>query len=201
MEEKFKVSAGLVTLMILLGVADAALLEGLPQAEVTEVTEVTEVAEVTEVLPPTPSGSVRKAQGPDIMETLVSNSFTFSETREKFILAPVVEKSTDTLSAKALLIDGDRAGAIGWISSPHVKKHYIVLKEALHSAFTPDVQNLLDETQRRENHPTRNLLTFLDTGILPERVVFVRVRERLYEFHIAEGSSDVIFNLIEDLTK
>ena len=194
MNEKMKVTSGLLTLMILLGVADAALLEGLPKkAEVAQ-----EIPAKTQI---EPTGGVRKATGPDVLESLISNSFTFSDTREKFILSPVVGKSSDTLTAKALLIDGDRAGAIGWISSPHVKKHYLVLKEALHSAFTPEVQDLLDETQRRENHPTRNLLTFLDAGILPERVVFVRVRERLYEFHIAEGSSDKIFNLIEDLTK
>tara|TARA_Y100000310_G_scaffold175693_1_gene175745 strand:+ start:1612 stop:2217 length:606 start_codon:yes stop_codon:yes gene_type:complete len=201
MNEKVKVTVGLLALMLLLGVADATFLEGAPEkAEIAQADPV--VAQPTQPnLPPPPNGGVRKATGPDILQTLVSNQFTFNDTREKFILAPVLRDSSDSLEAKALLIDGDRAGAIGWVSSPNVKKHYLVLKEALHSAFTPEVKDLLDETQRRENHPTRNLLTFLDTGILPERVVFVRVRERLYEFHIVEGSSEAIFNLIEDLTE
>lgn len=209
MNEKMKVTMGLLTMMLLLSITDIALLEGLPNAEVAEGIEGTEGAEVesgdTSPQPevpttPTPANGVRKATGPDVLETLVSNQMTFSDTREKFVLAKVIETGRDTLTTKAILIDGDRAGAIGWIDSPNVKKHYLVLKEALHSAFTPEVKDLLDETQRRENHPTRNLLTFFDSGILPERVVFVRVRERLYEIHIAEGSSNAIFNLIEDLT-
>jgi len=82
-----------------------------------------------------------------------------------------------------------------------IEQDYLALKEALHTAFTVNVQNLLDETQRRENRPIRNLLTFIDTGLFPERMVFVRVRERLYEFHVKEGSSEEIFNLIEELTQ
>jgi len=189
---------------VLLGVADSALLEGLPKKEAKVIAfedpVVVQQPTTTSVSPP-PTGGVRKATGPNVLQALVSNAFTFDDTRERFVLKKVLEGSSDTITMKSLLIKGDRAGAIGWVSSPNVKKHYLVLKEALHSAFTPEVKDLLDETQRRENHPTRNLLTFLDPGILPERVVFVRVRERLYEFHIAEGASNAIFNLIEDLTK
>ena len=204
MTDKTTVTTGLITLMVLLGVADGVLVEGLPTTTepATVVDTNQRINEPTNSLPSdaAPVGAVRKNQGPDVLQTLISNTFTFGDSRDTFILAQVVDTKTDTLNTKALLIDGDRAGAIGWIDSPNVKRHYLVLKEALHSAFTPDIRDLLDETQRRENHPTRNLLTFIDPGILPERVVFVRVRERLYEFHIAEGSSDVIFNLIEDLT-
>jgi hypothetical protein len=204
MKEKTKVTIGLLSLMLLLGIADSALLEGLPEKERQEIVfddPVVQQQPDTPTVTPAPTGGVRKALGPDILQTLVSNNFTFDDTRERFILTKVLEGNQDTVTTKALLIKGDRAGAIGWISSPNVKKHYLVLKEALHSAFTPEVKDLLDETQRRENHPTRNLLTFFDPGILPERVVFVRVRERLYEFHISEGSSNAIFNLIEGLTK
>ena len=208
MNEKMKVTAGVLTLMLLLFIADATLIEGMPkeaQAEVisidTQPTTPPPTKSPTPNTPPATGGGVRKATGPDVLEALVKNSFTFDNTRERFVLTKVLEGNTDTVTTKALLIDGDRAGAIAWIGSPNVKKHYLVLKEALHSAFTPEVKDLLDETQRRENHHTRNLLTFFDPGILPERVVFVRVRERLYEFHIAEGSSNAIFNLIEDLTK
>ena len=49
--------------------------------------------------------------------------------------------------------------------------------------------------------PTRNLLTFLDPGLSSERIVFVRVRERLYELHVAPGKDDVLFELVEALTQ
>lgn len=202
MHQKLSITAGLILTMILLGVSDAVLVEGLPKnAELAQEDPI--IIDTTTPTPTTtsPEGGVRKSTGPDVLTTLISNGFTFADSREKFILSQVLQGGTDILQTKAILVNGDRAGAIGWVESPDVKKYYVVLKEALHSAFTPKVQDLLDETQRRENHPTRNLLTFFDPGILPERIVFVRIQERMYELHIQEGSSDKIFNLLEDLTR
>ena len=216
MEEKLKITSGLLTLMLLLGIADVALVEGLPKAS-DQVAQVPTTNNQQPTTSPTPSkpkppvatppstqppvGGVRKSQGPDVLESLINNQFTFTDSREKMILQKVIPQGETILNTKVLLLNGDRAGSIAWVSSPNVKKYYLVLKEALHSAFTPDVSDLLDETQRREGHPTRNLLTFLDPGLSQERVVFIRVRERLYEFRVAEGASEAIFDLIEDLTK
>jgi len=77
----------------------------------------------------------------------------------------------------------------------------LALKEALHTTFSPEMRDLVDEVQTREGRPPRNLLTFLDPAINSERVVFIRVRERLYEFHIAPGRDDSIYDLIESLTQ
>ena len=196
-----KVTTGLLTLMTLLGVADAALLEGMPVQEKTEVAVVDEPTVSPTPSTPTPTGGVRRNQGPNIAEVLKRRQFTMIEANEKIILQKIIPTGEATLQSYALLKDGDRAGMIAWTNSSKVKQYYLVLKEALHSAFTSDVQDLLDETQRREGRPTRNLLTFFDPGLLSERVVFVRVREQLYEFHIPEGSSGIIFDLIEELTK
>lgn len=206
MAEKVKITVSILALMLILGVADVVVLEGSPsyQAKQTDATTPTVISrhepEPEEPTSTGPNGGVRKNDGPNVEKTLGLQGFSITETSEKIILDTVVTGG-DTVERKALLMNGDRAGVMAWVSSPQVKKHYVVLKEALHSAFTPEVQDLLDETQRRESHPTRNLLTFFDPGLLSERVVFVRVRERLYEFHVAEGASDQIFNLIEDLTK
>lgn len=206
MTEKVKITTGVLLIMLLLGAADVFVLEGSPGYQMVAQTDtgpepIIDRTSSSSSEPSTPpSGGVRKNDGPNVEKTLGLRGFSITDTSGKIILDSVVTGG-DTVESKALLLDNDRAGAIAWVSSPDVKKHYLVLKEALHSAFTPEVQDLLDETQRRENHPTRNLLTFYDPGLLPERVVFVRVRERLYEFHVAEGASDEIFNLIEDLTK
>jgi len=96
--------------------------------------------------------------------------------------------------------DGDRIGLIAWADSPQVKIYLLALKEALHSTFSPEMRDLVDEAQEREGKALRNLLTFLDPAINEERVVFIRIRERLYEFHVAEGKDAVVFDLIETLT-
>jgi len=197
-----KATVGLLTTMILLGVADAALLEGMPTQKMAVISENEPTTPIVKLpTKPNTSGEVSRYLGPDIKDVLKKRGFTTANTREKIILEKIIPKEEATLQSYVLLKDGDRAGMIAWTNTPKVKQFYLVLKEALHSAFTSDVQDLLDETQRREGRPTRNLLTFFDPGLLSERVVFVRVREQLYEFHITEGSSGVIFDLIEELTK
>ena len=203
MGSRMKATVGLLTTMILLGVADAALLEGMPTQKMSVTSEEEPTTNPIVKLPikPQVTGGVERYLGPDIKDLLKKRGFTTTDTREKIILEKIIPKEEATLQSYVLLKDGDRAGMIAWTNTPKVKQFYLVLKEALHSAFTSDVQDLLDETQRREGRPTRNLLTFFDPGLVSERVVFVRVREQLYEFHITEGSSGVIFDLIEELTK
>jgi len=78
---------------------------------------------------------------------------------------------------------------------------FLALKESLHGLFSPDMRDLLDENQAPEGKPPRNFLTFLDPAISEERLVFVRVRERLYEFHIAQAKEDAMYKLVETLTE
>ncbi|MDP7477545.1 MAG: hypothetical protein QF442_03795 [Candidatus Peribacteraceae bacterium] len=201
MEEKIKITAGLLLLMLILGTADIALVEGFPSEQPSEPTTTGRVDTNTpKPSKPLPPGGVAKFSGPNIEKLLSDQGFRMAEAREDSILQRVVPEGV-SIETHVMLRKGDRAGLIAWVNSPDVKRYYIVLKEALHSAFTPDVRDLLDETQRREGRPTRNLLTFFDPGIAPERVVFVRVRERLYEIRVSEGSSTEVFNLIEELTK
>lgn len=143
---------------------------------------------------------VKKLDGPNVRAIIDATNFSYVESAEKTFLGQlhIDDKPIHNL---ALLKNGDRAGSITWLYSPKVKIGYLTLKEALHSAFTPQVKDLLDETQSPEGRPVRNILTFFDPGLSEERIVFIRVRESLYEFHIAEGSDDDIFILIDELTK
>ena len=101
----------------------------------------------------------------------------------------------------ALLLHGDRAGLIAWTESAEVKNYFLALKEALHASFSPRVKDLLDETQRIPGKPPRNFLSFLDECLSPERLVFLRVRERLYEIRITEGNDEAIFRAVDELTQ
>ena len=197
MPSKMLVTTGFLVLLFGLGTADAIFVEkSVPNLPGTD----------PEVIVGDTSGDggegVRKTEGPDVLEVLVTYEYTFSETEEQAILERVVLADTgDTVEKFVILKEGDRAAFLAWVDSPDVKTYFLSLKEALHRSFTTAVKDLMDEAQRREGKPTRNLLTFQDTGLLPERVVVVRVRERLYEFHILEGKDDLIFELIEELTK
>ena len=218
LKEKVLLTVGLLLGMLFLGVADATLVEGWPGAPIEG------IAAVPPVSPPgqgsnasdaqsvsalqgsgvaLPGGGIPLNQGADVLSTLVAHNFTFEDPTsiEKIVLDRVAPQSEATVEKHVLLLDGDRAGVIAWVESPKVKDYFLKVKEVLHGSFTTKVQDLIDETQRRENLPVRNLLTFFDPGLLPERVVFVRVRQRLFEIHIADGKSKELFDLIEELTQ
>ena len=145
------------------------------------------------------AGGVRKAQGPRIQDVLAALKFEPQETSEATLVEQVLPAGV-IINRLALLKDGDRAGLVAWLDSPDVQAHFLALKEALHVSFSTQVRDVIDEIQRREGKPPRNLLTFIDPGLSDERLVFIRVRERLYEFHVANGRDEVIFDLIEELT-
>lgn len=145
------------------------------------------------------TGGVKKKAGIDVLETVSSHGFTFENTDERTLVAGVVQ-NREPVQTRVLLKDGDRAGIISWIETPLVKEYFSTLKESLHPLFSPEVKDLLDEVQRNPGKPPRNFLTFLDPGISEERLVFIRVRDRLFEFHITTGKEDAMYQLIETLT-
>ncbi len=145
-----------------------------------------------------PVGGVRKQTGPNVKTALEADGFTTTSTNDLSFLAQI--GSGAQIDALAVLKDGDRAGSVTWIDSPKVKNYFIALKEALLTAFSPEMTDLKDETLRSDNGPVRNYLTFLDPSLSTERLVFVRVRERLYEFHVVIGKEEVMNTLIQSLT-
>jgi len=193
---RFLATAGLLAVLIGLGTADHLLTDVHPVGE--------EDAQLpTTPQPPTepaPPGAVRRSRGPDVMQTLVTLGLRFQNPDEGTLLEMIIADGT-TVYSQVVTKGGDRSGLVAWAESPRVKVHFLSLKEALHSSFSPGVQDLIDETQRVPGRPVQNLLTFLDPGLSEERLVFIRVRERLYEFHVAEGKDDEMFGLIEELTK
>jgi len=146
-----------------------------------------------------PSKGVAKHAGADIRPVLVQNGFTFDASQESTMLAQVLPSDAD-VSTLALLKDGDRAGFVAWVDSGQVKAYFIALKDALLTSFSTNLKDLRDETLVEAEQPVRNVLTFIDPSLSDERVVFVRVRERLMEFHIAPGSEDAMFGLIDALS-
>lgn len=147
------------------------------------------------------SSGVNKAKGPDVTGTIAALGLTAGQTNDPLFLPKVIDSTEGSVQTAVLLQDGDRAGLIAWSESAGVKIAFLALKEALHRSFTPAIADLIDETQQREGFPPRNFLSFIDTGISEERIAFARVRERLYEIHIAPGKDDVMFRLLDELSR
>jgi hypothetical protein len=145
-----------------------------------------------------PTG-VKKIEEVDILETVARMGFTAQQTEERSLLTGVIQRNED-VHTFVLLRDNDRAGLISWIETPLVKQYFLILKESLHTLFSPQLKDLLDETQNPAGKPPRNFLTFLDPAISEERLVFVRIRDRLIELHIGRGNEDALFALIEVLS-
>ncbi|OGJ62578.1 hypothetical protein A3C37_03970 [Candidatus Peribacteria bacterium RIFCSPHIGHO2_02_FULL_53_20] len=218
---KILVSTGILALMVALGIADAFLIEGgLPKEVLPDepyASDTPQSFDNAQDKPPQPAqtssissdstnsssspAGIRKATGPDVLLTLTRLGFEIETSDELTILRTVIPSQEAEVSTYVLLLNGDRAGLIAWTESPQVKNYFLALKEALHASFSPRVKDLLDETQRLPGKPPRNFLTFLDEGLSPERLVFLRVRERLYEIRIAEGRDAEMFALIEELTQ
>jgi hypothetical protein len=138
----------------------------------------------------------------NVSRILGEQKFEIQALSEPIFLARIIPPEDGIKVTGAILLkDGDRAGLLAWSDSPNVKLYFMALKEALHKSFSPAVKDLVDETQRQEGKPVRNFLSFLDTGISEERIVFVRVRERLYEMHIAEGRDELMFGLLDRVTE
>lgn len=197
-QSKLLVTAAFLLCLVGIGSADALFTRNL-----TMLPSLGDTPEVTLPLPseePTPDGGgIAKQSGPNMVEVLQALGIEQSQTEETSIIRRVIPEEMPVQTI-VLLKDGDRIGMVSWAESPLVKTYFLALKEALHTSFTAQMTDLVDETQRPEGKPVRNFLTFLDPGLSPERLVFIRVRERMYEFHIGEGKDAEMFLLVDALT-
>jgi len=187
-------TGALLVVLTGLGAADYISNNGLPAALPTtgSGSVSSAIVENPAVTPP-----VAKQEGVNVAAAMSQLGYETQSSTDLSMLSQVVTGQPQTL---VLLKNSDRVGSVTWIDSPQVKSFFISLKEGLLSAFSPNVQDLRDETVQGEGQPVRNVLTFLDPSLSEERLVFVRVRERLYEFHIANGKDTEMQALIEVLT-
>ena len=138
--------------------------------------------------------------GLDVVTLVESKGFTATETDEQFLLEKILLPGTPVAS-RVLLKDNDRVSALAWIETQDVKHVFTSLKESLRGSFSPDLKDLIDETQSEPGKPPRDVLSFSDPAILPDRVLFTRVRQRLYEFHVTPGKEADVDGLLNALTE
>lgn len=146
-----------------------------------------------------PPGAVAKNTGPSVEQVIAQEGLSAGESADLSLLGQVVTDGTPVRTI-TLLHDGDRAGSVIWVETGRVKDHFIALKDALINSFSPEMRDLRDETVTEPGKPVRNVLTFTDPALSEERIVFVRVRERLFEFHVAKEKEATMNAFIEALT-
>lgn len=143
--------------------------------------------------------STHKNSGVDVQAVLASLQLIAQPTNEASLLK--LSAQGVNVQTVVLLSNNDRAALFSWIESDDVKTVFSALKTALQEQFSPKLQNLVDETMAPGNGPPVDVLSFSDPAISPESIVFLRVRNRLYELHIAERGKDAIEQLIAALSK
>ena len=188
---KIAVTSALALFLAGLGTVDAYLTEDVLPAAVIE----------APTLGAKPSAQpVAKAEGPDVLKSMVELGFTLEVEKQTSLLEQVVPAGTP-LQYRTLLLENDRAGYVIWADSPSVKTYFTALKEALLGSFSGQVTDLRDETSHESGRPVVNTLTFLDPTISEDRILFVRVQERLYELHLVRGKEELLQPLIDVLTR
>lgn len=143
---------------------------------------------------------LRRKPGPDVVATAERLNFAVVAADEDTLTKRVLPAGFP-LSTRALLLRNDRAAAIAWMDSPQVREIFTNIKRQLRSSFSPDLRDLIDERQAERGKPPRDVLSFLDPAIHPDRILLVRVRQRLYEFHVVKDAEGAIDSLIDELTE
>ncbi len=141
---------------------------------------------------------VAKHEGPDVPALLAELGYDARLQREQSLLEQVAPTGVP-VAYRVLLLGESRQGAIAWIDTPNAKAAFNELKQKLLQTFSSRVQDLIDETTQAEGQPVVNRLSFRDPAISPEQFVFLRIRERLYEVHIAPGQEEALSLLLEAL--
>lgn len=145
------------------------------------------------------SAVVTKQKGPDVLALLAAQGVTVTKNSEKSLLRRVLPENV-LVETETMLKDSDRLAFLSWTETPDAKLTFAALKQALLKSFSNQVRDLEDRNDIREGKPPRAVLTFLDPTISAERMIFVRCRERLYEFHVPEGKFNQVMGIVDALT-
>ena len=186
-------AVGFVAVLVTLGTTDAFLTRGtmkLPSPLTADLMGEGDAA---------PKG-VMKNEGLPVDAILQSQQLEGVGTSQKSLLERVVRNPSE-VTTQILLKDNDRIALFSRVETPSAKTYFSALKDALHSSFSSAVTDLRDETELSSTRPARNILTFKDPAIAEERIILLRVRQRLFEFHVAEGKEADVQALVEALSQ
>jgi|GEM_PF-6544618 len=144
--------------------------------------------------------STSKIAGADLGAVFSTLQLIPKETSEKSLIA-LASAGLAESESNVLLRNNDRAFFFSVITGSSVKKVMAALKQALQEQFSANLTDLRDETITSPTGPPVDLLSFTDPNISKEPLLFLRVRDKLYELHIAENGKELLEPLVRELSK
>lgn len=190
--KKLFTTLGFLCVLLVLGTTDALLTGGINAMPASKRTE--------QETPDTPGTGVAGRRGAAVLDILSAMSIVTETTNEESILEQIVPDA-GKVEKRVILHQNDRLGFFAWTETADVKIYLSALKDALRTSFSSQMRDLVDEVQEREGKPVRDVLSFKDPAIHEERVLFVRVRQRLFEFHMPDGAEVQIQEVMDALTE
>lgn len=145
---------------------------------------------------PVKKGTAKKSQL-SVDEVFMSLGITKVKTNEDAILERASHLGT-IVDKGVLMKNNDRAALFAWIEDPDAQVIFSAVKQSLQQSFSPALTALSDERIEPEDGAPRDVLSFIDPPG-SEKVIIVRIRTRLYEFHIAPGNDNLIESVIDAL--
>ncbi len=144
--------------------------------------------------------STKKKAGIDVGAVFSQLQLITQQTDETGFLTFVM-RDPSSVKTWVLLRNNDRAYLFSWVDSPDAKPIFGSLKQALSEQFSGKLTDLIDETRTPEGGPPVDILSFFDPTLSPEKIVFLRVRTRLYEIHAAKNGEETLDALVTNLSK
>jgi len=144
--------------------------------------------------------STKKSSGVNVQDVFGSLQLTPTASGEAGFLF-FLSKDRSKVETFVLLNKNDRAFLFSWIEDDSVKTIFSALKQALSEQFSGKLEGLMDETQYPENGPPTDVLSFFDPALSPEKITFLRIRNRLYEIHTSKNGESLLPALIEALSQ
>ena len=203
--EKILVTVGFLVLLLIIGTMDGLITH--PTNHLLTVADTGDANPPIDTTSPAQTATtgtgtmgVQRQDGPNVFDVLNAQTIVTETTQEESLIQKIVPSDV-ALESRVLLKNNDRIAFFSWIETSKVKDYFLALKEALHASFSSDLRDLVDENQQRDGKPVRDVLSFLDPAIHEDRLLFVRVRQRLYEFHVAPGKEQDVQSLMDALTE
>lgn len=144
--------------------------------------------------------STKKAQGQSVEEILKKLDLIAEDTTEKSFLTFLVPEKSN-VQTSILLKNNDRAFLFSWVEDDNIKPLFNGLKQALSEQFSAKLTDLIDITKTSDAGPIVDILSFFDPEMSPEKITFLRIRNRLYEIHTAANGTNTLDALIEALSQ
>lgn len=184
-----------------LSLSDYLLVERAPVASTPGVTDTNTSSSASSAPAIIKKGSsTQKATSKSVDEILSGLQLIQKATTEQSLIEQAAGSSVE-VKKFALLRNNDRAFFFAMIEGTSVKKVLATLKQNLQEQFSADLKELKDQTLTSDDGPPADLLSFIDPKISPEPLLFLRVRDRLYELHVAENGQDLLEAMLRELRR